>query len=105
MFEIFHIGFLSVTLLDIIDIGLVSFIIYKLYRIIRGTIAAQIFFGLIIVLLLSFFAQAVDLKALGWLLELVRDIWVIAFIILFQPEINITHGFKGFCVKRALWEF
>lgn len=88
MVEIFKIGFLSVTLLDVMDIILVSFIIYKLYQIIRGTIAAQIFIGLIVVLLLSFLAQAVDLKALGWLLELVRDIWVIAFIILFQPEIR-----------------
>ena len=88
MIELFKIGFLSVTILDILDIALVSFIIYKLYRIIRGTIAAQIFIGLIIVLVLSFLAQAVDLKAIGWLLELVRDIWVIAFIILFQPEIR-----------------
>jgi len=88
MFEIFKIGFLSVTFLDLIDIAIVSFIIYKVYQIIKGTIAAQIFLGLIIVLLFSFIAQAGNLKALGWLLKLVTDIWVIAFIILFQPEIR-----------------
>ncbi len=88
MFELFKIGFLSVTLLDVIDIALVSFIIYKLYVAIHGTIAAQIFLGLIIVLVLSFIAQAIDLKTLGWLLALVRDAWVFAFIILFQPEIR-----------------
>ncbi len=88
MFELFRIGFLSFTLLDFIDIVLVSYIIYRLFLVIRGTIASQIFFGLIIVLLLSFLAQAADLKALGWLLELVSGIWVIAFIIIFQPEIR-----------------
>ncbi|MEW5842529.1 MAG: diadenylate cyclase CdaA [Bacteroidota bacterium] len=88
MFELFRIGFLTVTFLDIVDIFLVTLIFYKLYTVIRGTIAAQIFYGLIIVLILSFFAQAANFKALGWLLKLLSDIWVIAFIILFQPEIR-----------------
>jgi len=88
MVELFKIGFLPVTLLDVIDIALVSFIFYKVYMIIRGTIASQIFFGLIVIFILSFIAQSVDLKAIGWLLKLITDIWVIAFIILFQPEIR-----------------
>jgi len=88
MFDLFKIGFLTVSFLDVIDITLVTFLIYKLYTVIRGTIASQIFIGLIIVLLLSFLAQAANFKALGWLLKLVSDIWVIAFIILFQPEIR-----------------
>lgn len=88
MLELFKIGFMSITLLDIIDIAMVSFVIYKIYSIIKGTIASQIFLGLIVVLFFSFLAQAGNLKALGWLLKLVTDIWVIAFIILFQPEIR-----------------
>lgn len=88
MFELFKIGFLTVNFIDILDIALVTLIIYKLYNVIKGTIASQIFFGLIIVLLLSFIAQAANLKAIGWLLKLISDIWVIAFIILFQPEIR-----------------
>lgn len=88
MIELFKIGFLPVTLLDIIDIILVTAIFYKVYNIIRGTIAAQIFYGLLLVLFLSFLAQAVNFIALGWLLKLLSDIWVIAFIILFQPEIR-----------------
>jgi diadenylate cyclase len=88
MFELFKIGFLSVTFLDLIDILLVTFIFYKLYSVISGTIAAQIFYGLLIVLFLSFIAQAANFKALGWLLKLISEVWVIAFIILFQPEIR-----------------
>lgn len=88
MFEVFKIGFLTIYFSDIIDIILVSIIFYKLYTLLRGTIASQIFSGLIIILLLSFTAQALNLKALSWLLKLVTDIWVIAFLILFQPEIR-----------------
>jgi diadenylate cyclase len=88
MIELFKIGFLTVTLLDIIDIALVSFICYKLYSLLKGTIAMQILFGLMIILFLSFLAQAVNLRTLSWLLNLVTGIWVIAFVILFQPEIR-----------------
>ena len=88
MFEIIKIGFLSISFLDLIDILLVTLIIYKVYTVIRATIATQIFYGLIFVLILSFLTQAANFKALGWLLRLLTDIWVIAFVILFQPEIR-----------------
>lgn len=88
MFDLFKIGFLTVTFIDVIDILIVSFIVYKLYTILKGTIAAQIFIGLMIILILSFVSQASNFRALSWLLKLVTDIWVIAFVILFQPEIR-----------------
>jgi diadenylate cyclase len=88
MFELFKIGFLSVSFSDVIDILIVAFIVYKLYTLLRGTIAAQVFIGFIIILLISFISEAINLRALSWLLRFVREIWVIAFIILFQPEIR-----------------
>jgi len=102
MFDIFEIGFLPFTFLDLIDIILVSLIIYKLYTVIKGTIAAQIFIGLVIILFLSFVAQAISLRAVGWLLNLVTEIWVIAFIILFQPEIRRLLVILG---KNPLFNF
>lgn len=86
--ELFNIGFISVTLIDILDIAIVSFLFYRLYLIMRGTIAAQIFVGLLLIIAFSFLAQAINLKAMGWLLRTLTDIWVIAFIILFQPELR-----------------
>ena len=88
MFELFKIGFLTVKFLDVVDILIVAFIVYKLYILLRGTIAAQIFLGLIIIMMISFAAEALQFKALFWLFKLVRDVWVIAFVILFQPEIR-----------------
>lgn len=88
MFEIFKIGFLTVTFLDVIDILIVAFIVYKLYILLRGTIAAQIFLGLIVIFIISIIAEAIHFKALFWILDLVKDVWVIAIVILFQPEIR-----------------
>ncbi len=86
--ELFRIGFLTVGLSDIVDIALVSFITYRLYLAMRGTIAIQIFLGLLLILASSFFAQALSLKAVSAILRTLTDIWVIAFIILFQPELR-----------------
>jgi diadenylate cyclase len=86
--ELFHIGFLTVTLIDLVDIAIVSLIFYRLYGVMRGTVAAQIFVGLVLILAFSFVAQAFNLKAMSWILNTLRDIWVIAFIVLFQPELR-----------------
>lgn len=86
--ELFRIGFLTVTLADLVDIALVSFIAYRLYLAMRGTIAIQILAGLVIVMAFSFVAQALDFKAMSAILRTLTDIWVIAFIILFQPELR-----------------
>ena len=86
--ELFKIGFIAVRLIDIIDIAIVAYVFYKLYKIMRGTIAFQIFFALLLIIGFSFVAKLLNMHAIGWLLSRLTDIWVIAFIILFQPEIR-----------------
>jgi diadenylate cyclase len=93
--EIFHIGFLTVTWMDALDVLLVTFLFYRLYVAMRGTIAAQIFLGLLIVIAGSLVARAADMKALSWLLKTLTDIWVIALIVLFQPELRRLLLFLG----------
>jgi diadenylate cyclase len=88
MIELFQIGFLKVTLIDLLDVFIVGLILHRLYLWMKGTIAAQIFLGLIFIIFLSFLAQIFNLKLMNWLLRLITDVWVIAFIILFQPEIR-----------------
>ncbi len=86
--ELFKIGFIPVRLIDLIDIAIVAYVFYKLYKIMRGTIAFQIFFALLLIIGFSFIAKLLNMQAIGWLLSKLTDIWVIAFIILFQPEIR-----------------
>jgi len=86
--ELIRIGFLTISLADIIDISIVALIVYKLYMVMRSTIAIYILIGLLVIIAFSFIAQAVDLKVITWILKTLSDIWVIAFIILFAPEIR-----------------
>ena len=86
--ELFKIGFLSVSIMDVIDIALVGLIFYWLYMMMRGTIAAQIFIGLLLIMAFSFFTQATNMKAMGSILRTLTEVWVIVFIVLFQPEIR-----------------
>lgn len=86
--ELFSIGFLSVTLFDLIDIGIVTVLFYWLYKALKDTIAVQILFGLVALLVLSFATEATNLKSINWILNTLSDIWLLAFVILFQPELR-----------------
>lgn len=86
--DIFSVGFLTFTLFDLLDISLVAFLFYWLYKPLKNTIAVQILFGLIILIGLKFISEAVDLKSVNWILNTVTDIWLIGFLILFQPELR-----------------
>ncbi len=88
MNELFKIGFLPVTLFDVLDIGIVAIVFYGLYRALKDTIAVQILFGLVILIALKFITEAINLKSINWILNTIVQIWLIAFIILFQPELR-----------------
>ncbi len=86
--ELLRIGFLTVSLIDVLDIAIISFILYKLYFFIRGSRAAQMFIGLVLILLASVVVQLLGLSGLNWIFENLKTIWLIAFVILFQPELR-----------------
>ena len=84
----FKIGFLTITIIDLIDIILVTWIFYKVYQYFKETRAGQMLIGLIILLISSFIFNSLDLVAMSWLLNQFQTVWVVAFVILFQPEIR-----------------
>jgi diadenylate cyclase len=86
--DLFRIGFIQVTLIDFIDILAVTWLFYQLYKIFRGTRAAQMLIGLIGIILASFVFQALNFSGMSWLLKNIQTVWVIAFVILFQPELR-----------------
>ncbi len=73
---------------DVLDIAIVTFIFYKLFQIIRGTRAAQMFLGLVIIIAASFLAEWLRFDALNWLISSLKTVWVVAFVIIFQPELR-----------------
>lgn len=87
-FLLFHIGFLPVTFIDVLDIALVALILFKLYFIMHRTRAVQMFFGVIIIFVISFIAEALNMQETTWIFHNLRTVWIIAFVILFQPELR-----------------
>ena len=85
---LFKIGFLTITVLDIVDILLVTWLFIKLYSYFRGTRAGQMLVGLITILLSSFVFRAIGMSGMTWIVDQVQTVWVVAFVILFQPELR-----------------
>lgn len=85
---LFQIGFLPVGIIDVADILLVTYILYKLYIIMHRTRAVQMFIGLILIFVVSFFAQAFQMQEMTWIFGKLSTVWLVAFVILFQPELR-----------------
>ena len=86
--KLFRIDFLPVGIIDLFDILLVSYIIYKLYVIVRRTRAVQMAIGLILIFIVSFLAQAFHMQEVTWIFRNLSTVWLVAFVILFQPELR-----------------
>lgn len=85
---LFKIGFLPIGIIDVLDILLVTYIFYKLYMIMQKTRAVQMFIGLILIFIVSFFAQAFRMQEMTWIFGKLSTVWLVAFVILFQPELR-----------------
>jgi diadenylate cyclase len=78
----------NITPFAILDILLLAIIIYQLYNLIRGTIAANIFIGLAFIYILYFIVPESKMPLLAGILKRVADVGIIAVIIVFQQEIR-----------------
>jgi len=74
--------------IDIIDILLVSFIIYQLFLLIRGTRAMQMVLGIIFIILAYYLSERLAFRTIHWLFRNFLTYLVIAIIVLFQSEIR-----------------
>jgi len=85
---LFQIGFLKINWNDIADVALVSVLIYNVYKLMQGTLAMRVFFGLLMLYFSFLFVQATQMELLTAILGQFMGVGVIAGIILFQQEIR-----------------
>lgn len=89
--EIFD-AFLSVIatfkLIDVIDVLILTYVIYLILKLIRETRAGQLVKGIIFLVAGYFISSAIGLKAVSYLLKNALSMGVLAMIILFQPELR-----------------
>ncbi|MBF9252875.1 TIGR00159 family protein [Pontibacter sp. 172403-2] len=88
MIFLFNVGFLEIGFQDIIDVLLVTVLLYQLYKLLNGSVALKIFLGLLSIYLLYLVVRAAGMELLTIILGQFMGVGVLAAIILFQPEIR-----------------
>jgi diadenylate cyclase len=73
---------------EIIDILLVTYVIYKLIMIIRGTKAVQLLKGIVVILGVWLISILLQLRTLEWLMNQAMYYGIVAILIIFQPELR-----------------
>jgi diadenylate cyclase len=72
----------------VLDILIVSFVLYKLLLLIRETRAEQVLKGLAILLLVTYLSDVLQFSTVYWILKNTATVGVIALLIVFQPELR-----------------
>jgi len=90
-------------LIDLLDILLVAVLFYRLLILVKGTRSAQMYVGLLVIVLVGLIAREFDLIAVRWIVDSLKTVWLIAFVILFQPELR--HALAQFGRTRYFRSF
>ena len=80
--------FSSIQLVDWIDIILLSFILYWVIKLVRETRAEQLIKGLVVFVAILFLLNQFELKAMRVISDMIKNVGLMAFIVMFQPELR-----------------
>ncbi len=81
-------GFIKMSIMDVVDILLVALILYYIYKLIRGTQATNILAGVLVIYVSWIVARAFNMELMSGILGSVISVGLIALIIIFQAEIR-----------------
>jgi uncharacterized protein (TIGR00159 family) len=82
------IGFLNFRWIDLIDILLVAYLVYQIYKLIRGSVALKIFIGIISIYVIYQIVNSLGMEMLSGILGQFVGVGGLAALILFQQEIR-----------------
>ncbi len=102
-----RLNFLEFNFLDVIDIVLVAVLLYYVYRLVKGTVAINIFIGIIIIYLIGQLTKALHMDVLSGILGKVISVGVFAMIVVFQQEIRkflLLLGSTKFFTDNSLFQ-
>ncbi|MDZ7372793.1 MAG: diadenylate cyclase CdaA [candidate division KSB1 bacterium] len=85
---LFRIAFLRFTIIDLLDVLAITYILCQLYYFVRGSRAAQMTVGFVLLLMASVIAPLLNMSGLTWILRNLSTVWLLAFVVLFQPELR-----------------
>ena len=79
---------MMLTPIDVVDILVVAYIIYRVMKLLKDTSAARLAKGSLILVLIMLFASFLRLTMISWLLRNALSVGVFAVVVIFQPELR-----------------
>jgi diadenylate cyclase len=83
-----HVGFLNISWTDVLDVLLVSILLYQVYILVRGSIASRVFLGYLFVYVFYLVVKGLGLGLLTAILQYFMGVGAVALIVIFQQEIR-----------------
>jgi uncharacterized protein (TIGR00159 family) len=105
MIYLFDIGFLPVRIWDVLDIIIVGYLMYQIYKLLRGNIAFNIFVGVLTLYVVWWLVNQLEMDLLSAVLDQFVSVGVIIIIIIFQPEVRRFLLFLGNTTLRQRSNF
>jgi len=78
----------TLTVLDLVDILVVTYFLYRLYQMLKNTRAASLVKGLLVLLIAALVSNWLHLHVINWLLEKSMTVVLVALPVVFQPELR-----------------
>lgn len=79
---------LTMTLVDVIEIAIISFLFYHILLWIKSTRAWNLFKGIMVILIFVLLAALFQMSTILWIAENTLSVGLIAVVIIFQPELR-----------------
>ncbi len=92
---------------DIIDIAIVTYVLYRVILLIKGTRAEQLVKGLIVLLIAMVISGQLGLQTINWLLQGLMTMGLVAIPIVFQPELRraLEQLGRGKIFQRPFYDY
>ena len=89
-------GAYNMQIKDVIDIAIVAILLYKTYKMLKGTSVIRVFIGILIFVLIWLLVTFVfQMELLGAIMDKIMNVGVIAIIVLFREEIRRSLSLLG----------
>mgnify|MGYP001164320030 FL=1 len=100
--------FLNINFVDFIDIGLVALLLFSLYRLVKGTVAINIFLGIVIIYMIWKITDILKMDILSNILGNFISVGFFALIVVFQQEIRkflLLLGSSNFTSRKNVLKY
>ncbi len=79
---------MNITFWDVLDVLIVGFLLFQIYRILRGSLGFNIFLALVLIWILWWLVESLGMPLLSSILRQFINVGIIALLIVFQPEVR-----------------